>query len=276
MSRFAVGIDLGTTHCALAVAPIEDGARPRVEEIPQLVARGQIEARPLLPSFLYFAHESEGAQPLPWDAERRFAVGAYARDRGVDAPSRVIASAKSWLSHPTVDRRAGILPLGAPDGTSPASPERGRNPGDVEKISPVEASFRYLEHLGEALAAARAGLAHGEQDVVVTVPASFDASARDLTVEAAVAAGIEKLTLLEEPQAALYAWLFARGDAWRGELEVGDVILVVDVGGGTTDFSAIAAIALKSVVPPPTSTTSTTSPGRSSSRHASPRASIHA
>jgi hypothetical protein len=230
MTRFAVGIDLGTTHCALAVAPLEGEGTPEVMDVPQLVAQGQVEARPLLPSFLYFAHESEGVQALPWDAERRFVVGEHARARGVDAPARVIASAKSWLSHPSVDRRAGILPLGAPD--------------DVEKISPVETSWRYLEHLSEAFDARYGGgdAALAKQEVVVTVPASFDASARELTVEAALAAGIEKLTLLEEPQAALYAWVLAMGDAWRKEVHPGDVILVIDVGGGTTDFSAIHAV----------------------------------
>jgi hypothetical protein len=228
MTRFAVGIDLGTTHCALAFAELEEA--PEVMAVPQLVARGQVEARPLLPSFLYIAHESEGAQALPWDAERTFVVGEHARARGIDAPSRVIASAKSWLSHPSVDRRAGILPVGAPE--------------DLERISPVEASWRYLEHLGEAFDERFGGgdAALAKQDVVVTVPASFDASARELTVEAAIAAGIEKLTLLEEPQAALYAWTLARGDAWRKELRAGDVVLVIDVGGGTTDFSAIAAV----------------------------------
>jgi hypothetical protein len=231
VSRFAVGIDLGTTHCALAVAPLEgDAPRPQVVSIPQLVARGQADARTLLPSFLYFAHESEGAQALPWDAERRFVVGEYARARGVDVPARVIASAKSWLSHPTVDRRGGLLPLGAPD--------------DVEKISPVEASRRYLEHLSEAFAARFGGgdVALAKQDVVVTVPASFDASARELTVEAALAAGVERITLIEEPQAALYAWTLEMGDAWRTQVKPGDVILVIDVGGGTTDLSAIAAV----------------------------------
>ncbi len=230
MSRFAIGIDLGTTHCALAAASLEGDHRPEVLGVPQLVARGQLEARPLLPSFLYFAHDSEGAQALPWDPERRIAVGAYARARGVDAPARVIASAKSWLSHPTVDRRAGILPLGAPE--------------DIEKISPVEASWRYLEHMAEAFDSLHGGgdAALARQDVVVTVPASFDAAARELTVEAAVAAGIEKLTLLEEPQAALYAWVLAMGDAWRKQVRPGDVVLVVDVGGGTTDFSAIHAV----------------------------------
>jgi hypothetical protein len=231
MTRFAVGVDLGTTHCALAVAPLDaERAAPDVMSVPQLVAHGQVEARPLLPSFLYFAHESEGPQALPWDPARTFVVGEHARARGVDAPARVIASAKSWLSHPTVDRRAGILPPGAPD--------------DVEKISPVEASWRYLEHLSEAFDARHGGgeAALARQDVVITVPASFDASARELTVEAALAAGIEKVTLLEEPQAALYAWVLGRGDGWRQEVKPGDVVLVIDVGGGTTDFSAIHAV----------------------------------
>ena len=234
VSRFAVGIDLGTTHCALAIAPLEEardaraGNMPSVLDVPQLVARGQIEAQPLLPSFLYFAHETDGPQALPWDAERRFAVGEYARARGADAPARVIASAKSWLSHPSVDRRAGILPLSAPE--------------DIEKVSPVEASWRYLEHLQEVFDTRFGGgdAALASQDVVITVPASFDASARELTVEAAIAAGIERPTLLEEPQAALYAWLAALGDGWRKQLRPGDVVLVVDVGGGTCDFSAIA------------------------------------
>jgi hypothetical protein len=231
MTRFVVGIDLGTTHCALAAAPLEDeGAQPAILGVPQLVGQGQVEARPLLPSFLYFAHESEGAQALPWEAGRRFVVGEYARSRGIDAPARLIASAKSWLSHPTADRRAGILPVSAP--------------ADVEKISPVEATWHYLEHLCEAFDAQYGGgdAALSRQDVVVTVPASFDASARELTVEAALAAGIERLTLLEEPQAALYAWVMARGEAWRNEVRPGDVILVIDVGGGTTDFSAIHAV----------------------------------
>jgi hypothetical protein len=236
MTRFAVGIDLGTTHCSLAVAPLADAdgiqrhSVPEVLPIPQLVGPGQIDSHALLPSFLYFAHPSEGPQALPWDAERRHVVGQYARARGIDAPARVIASAKSWLSHPAVDRRAGILPLGAPE--------------DIEKISPVEASWRYLEHLAEAFDARSGGGdgAFAKQEVVVAVPASFDASARELTVEAATAAGIEKLTLLEEPQAAMYAWTLSMGDAWRKQVRPGDVVLVIDVGGGTTDFSAIAAI----------------------------------
>jgi molecular chaperone DnaK (HSP70) len=235
-ARYVVGIDLGTTHSALAYAKIpadgdESAARAEVLSIPQLVAKGTVEARELLPSFFYVAHESEGPQVLPWDAERKYVVGEYARARGVDAPARVIASAKSWLCHPAVDRRGAILPAGAPE--------------DVERISPVEASWRFLEHISEAwdhvVAKGDLELALAKQSVVLTVPASFDASARELTTEAAFAAGLEDLTLLEEPQAAFYAWLAARGDAWRKDVGAGDVVLVVDVGGGTTDFSVIAA-----------------------------------
>lgn len=235
MTRYAVGIDLGTTHTALAYAKIPEGDEAaeevRVLSVPQLVAKGTIEPRELLPSFFYAAHETDGPQSLPWDEARKYVVGEYARSRGVDAPARVIASAKSWLCHPSVDRRGAILPAGAPE--------------DVERISPVEASWRYLEHLSEAwdheVAKGDPELALAKQSVVLTVPASFDASARELTTEAAFAAGLEDLTLLEEPQAAFYAWLAARGDAWRKEVKAGDVVLVVDVGGGTTDFSVIAA-----------------------------------
>ena len=235
--RYAVGIDLGTTHTALAYAPIPEdptAAAPAVEvlSVPQLVAQGTVEARELLPSFFYVAHESDGPQALPWDKKRTYVVGEHARARGVDAPARVITSAKSWLGHPTVDRRGAILPPGAPE--------------DVERISPVEASWRYLEHLIEAwdhvVAKGDPELALAKQSVVLTVPASFDAAARELTTEAAFAAGLEDLTLLEEPQAAFYAWLASRGDGWRKDVKVGDAVLVVDVGGGTTDFSVIAAV----------------------------------
>ena len=228
-ARHVVGIDLGTTHSALAYAEIGQ-EKPNLQILPvtQLVSRGALEDRELLPSFYYAAHESEGAQSLPWDKDRVFVVGEYARTRGIDAPNRLVSSAKSWLSHAGVDRRSSLLPLGAPE--------------DVEKISPVEASWRYLEHLAEAWAhkyGTENGL--GAQEIVLTVPASFDAAARDLTVEAAGLAGFEDLTLLEEPQAALYAWIAAAGDDWRKYIRPGDIILVVDVGGGTTDFSAIAA-----------------------------------
>ncbi len=235
-ARYVVGIDLGTTHTTLAYAPVptdETSTRaPEMLAIPQLVAQGTIEPRELLPSFFYVAHESDGPQALPWDPNRAYVVGEHARARGVDAPARVIASAKSWLCHPTVDRRSAILPPGAP--------------ADVERISPVEASWRYLEHLIEAwdhvVAKGDPELSLTKQSVVLTVPASFDAAARELTTEAAYAAGLTELTLLEEPQAAFYSWLANKGEAWRKDVGAGDVVLVVDVGGGTTDFSVIAAV----------------------------------
>jgi molecular chaperone DnaK (HSP70) len=229
-ARYVVGIDLGTTHSALAYAEI-GAEKPGIQILaaPQLITRGSVEERPLVPSFLYFAHASEGPLALPWDPKRTFAVGEHARARAVDAPTRVIASAKSWLAHPSIDRRSGLLPLAAPD--------------DVDKISPVDASWRYLEHLSDAWEAAVAkgdpSLVLAKQDVVITVPASFDPGARELTVEAAGLAGLENVTLLEEPQAAVYAWIASLGDAWRKSLKVGDTLLVIDVGGGTTDFSAI-------------------------------------
>jgi len=227
--RFAIGIDLGTTHCALARIPLDGvAAHSEVIEIDQLVTSTELERQPLLASFLYLPPEAEQPLGLPWDAERGFAVGSHARARAAETPGRVVASAKSWLCHPTADRRSGLLPLEATDG--------------VERISPVEASWRYLEHLIEAHDARveSEGPRLAACPVVLTVPASFDASARELTVEAATAAGIEDLILLEEPQAALYAWLEQAGDGFRSQLAPGDVVLVIDVGGGTCDFSAIA------------------------------------
>ncbi len=231
MSHLSIGIDLGTTHTALAVARTIDGERPQsvAVNIPQLVGRGALEARPLLPSVLYFAHAGEGALALPWDQGRTHAVGEWARRCAAESPGRVIASAKSWLSYAGVDRRSNLLPLSAPP--------------ELERISPVEASFRILDHLAEAWSRCElpeSGTPLAEQEIVIAVPASFDAAARELTVEAALAGGLENVTLLEEPQAALYAWLEAMGRDFGKHLQVGDVVLVVDVGGGTTDFSAIA------------------------------------
>ncbi len=226
--RYAVGIDLGTTHCALARVDLEaDDGATEVVLVSQLVAAGEVADRPLLPSFMYLPPASEVPLPLPWDGDCDLAVGEYARDRGAEVPGRVVSSAKSWLCHPSADRRAGMLPLGAPE--------------DVEKISPVEVSWHYLEHLIEAYDArfAAEGGSLTEQDVVLTVPASFDAAARELTVEAALAAGIDAPTLLEEPQAALYAWLEQSGEGWQQQLRPGDLVLVADLGGGTSDFSAI-------------------------------------
>ena len=234
--KFAIGIDLGTTHTALSYVDFDlaegEEAPPTVFNIPQLVAQGSIDARALLPSFLYLSHSSEGPQPLPWDASRGYVVGEYARARGADAPLRVVASAKSWLCHPGIDRRAPVLP---------PTPAGAQVEAELDKLSPVEVSRRYLSHLKEAWNTKHEGdEAFEKQEIVLTVPASFDAAARDLTAEAARAAGIENLTLLEEPQAALYSWIEQTHGKWRKDVKVGDVILVIDVGGGTTDFSAIA------------------------------------
>jgi Hsp70 protein len=239
--RYAVGIDLGTTNSALAevdlsaleAAPPGTLPAPRQLEVQQVIAPGEIAARVLLPSFVYLPspHEAPpGAFALPWAKDRDYAVGAYARDRGAVVPGRLVSSAKSWLSHPAVDRRSALLP-------AHAEPE-------VPRISPVEASARILRHLRETWEAAHARdpegeLRLGDQAVTLTVPASFDPVARELTVQAAQQAGFPETTLLEEPQAALYAWVHAEGDGWRKQVAKGDVILVVDVGGGTTDFSLI-------------------------------------
>ncbi|MFW6049833.1 MAG: Hsp70 family protein [Myxococcota bacterium] len=233
-ARHAVGIDLGTTHSAMAWVDLEEagrgeGVEPKVLPVPQAVAPGEVEALPLLPSFLYLPHESElepGALALPWNPTPGHAVGAFARQLGEATPIRLISSAKSWLSVTDVDRRGPVLPPNAPE--------------DVPRLSPFEVSLRYLAHLREAWDRTHPGAPLAQQRVVVTVPASFDPAARELTAEAAQAAGLEGLTLLEEPQAALYSWLARAGDRFRDEIEVGDVILVIDVGGGTTDFSLIA------------------------------------
>ena len=229
-SEYAVGIDLGTTHCALAFAPSDGDSSPEMMQIPQVVQPGQIAAEELLPSFVYLpsGHEvSPGALALPWSQDMSFAVGRYARTQGAKVPDRMVASAKSWLCHDGVDRTSAILPMGAAD--------------DVPKLSPLRASRHYLEHLVRTWQHAQPNTKPLKaQQVVLTVPASFDAVARDLTVQAAQAAGLDRPILLEEPQAALYAWLDDQGEAWRSQLSPGDVVLVCDVGGGTTDFSLIA------------------------------------
>ncbi|MFO0658411.1 MAG: hypothetical protein U0165_01060 [Polyangiaceae bacterium] len=165
-SRFVVGIDLGTTHCSLAYVDTHESSEDNVivhtMAIPQLVSRGAVDALPLLPSFLYLAHESDGPQALPWDPTRTYAVGQHARARGAEAPNRLVSSAKSWLCHPSIDRRAAVLPIQPAD--------------DVERVSPVEASFRYLDHLAEAwnaqIAKGDPALSLAAQEVILTVPAS--------------------------------------------------------------------------------------------------------
>ena len=233
--RYAIGIDLGTTHCALSYVDMSasDGekASQAILEIAQLTAPGAIEELKLLASFVYLPHPSElapGDLNLPWSTEQDFAVGEFARGRGATTPIRLVSSAKSWLCHPGVDRRSPILP--------------NDSPADVPRVSPLSASTRYLAHLRDAWNHAQPDAPLGEQDVTVTIPASFDPAARELTAEAAQAAGLERITLLEEPQAALYSWIQKSEGRWRNHVKVGDVILVVDVGGGTTDFSLIAVL----------------------------------
>jgi len=235
-SKYIVGIDLGTTHCVLAytAADVPEDEAPEIHllDIPQVVSAGEVDARPLLPSFLFLPgpHDvPEGGLALPWAADLDYAVGAFARSRGEELPARLVASAKSWLCHNGIDRTQPILPWDAPP--------------DARRVSPLDATARYLQHLCHAWNHAIAGddpearLEH--QMIYLTVPASFDAVARELTVQAARSAGLLHLTLLEEPQAAFYAWLEVEKDAWRDHIRVGESILVCDVGGGTTDFSLI-------------------------------------
>jgi hypothetical protein len=234
--KYIIGIDLGTTHCVVAytdAAPPEDEApEVRLFQIPQVVAPGEVTAQSLLASFLLLPGEHdvpEGALALPWNDEIDYAVGEYARSRGAELPARLVSSAKSWLSHRGVDRTQPILPFEAPP--------------DARRVSPVDAMARYLEHILNAwnheMARDDDEARFERQEIYLTVPASFDAVARELSVQAAQAAGLQHFTLLEEPQAAFYAWLEAQGDDWRESINVGDRILVCDVGGGTSDFSLI-------------------------------------
>src|SRR5271170_735649 len=234
-AKYIVGIDLGTTNSALArcdAAAAEEVSHIEVRNIPQLVNPGEVAERTLLPSFLYIPSELDfpkGSLALPWEPEPTFVIGELARKRGAESPNRLIASAKSWLSYAGVDRTAPILPWQAPE--------------EVPKLSPVEASSQFLQYLrtvwdsGEA--EGQRELALAEQDVLLTVPASFDEEARELTRRAAEQAGYQHVTLLEEPQAAFYAWLESQGDSWRHRIKVNDLVLVCDIGGGTTDFSLI-------------------------------------
>lgn len=232
MAQYSVGIDLGTTHCVLSYSPI-DGDTETLEVMPiaQLVSPGVVEEMSQLPSFVYQAHDAElaaGDNSLPWSQHSNdFSVlGSAARTLGSKTPIRLVASAKSWLGHAGVDRHSNFLPLNAPE--------------EVNKISPLEASRRYLQHLLQAWNHKFPHARLQDQEVTLTVPASFDPAARDLTVDAARQVGLQHLTLLEEPQAALYSWIKNLGDNWREQVSVGDVILVIDIGGGTTDLSLVA------------------------------------
>ncbi len=232
MASYVVGIDLGTTNCAVACVDLADPAG-RVQNFPiaQLVAAGDVAERSMLPSFLLLPepHEVQAeALRLPWQSDCDRAVGAFARERGHELPARLVSSAKSWLSYSEIDREKAILPWrGADEETA-----GGR------RVSPVAASASYLGHIRAAWNA-RMPVRLEEQEILVTVPASFDAAARELTVRAAEQAGLPKIVLLEEPQAAFYAWLAHAGEGWRNQLRAGDLALVCDLGGGTSDFSLI-------------------------------------
>ena len=233
--HYIVGIDLGTTHCVLACTEARpqgtgEEEEPRIEvfPVPQVVNPGEVKAQALLPSFLFFpgAHDvPPGGLALPWDPGADLAVGEFARARGAELPARLVSSAKSWLCNSGVNRTAPVLPWD--------SPPEGR------KVSPVDASALFLKHLRDAWNFEREGSPFEEQDLYLTVPASFDAIARELTIKAAEGASLGKLTLIEEPQAAFYAWIHLQKERWRKQVRVGESILVCDVGGGTTDFSLI-------------------------------------
>ena len=228
--QFSLGIDLGTSNSAIAVADFETG-HASIVEITQLLAPNQIGEMPTLASALYIPNPQEFPADdvkLPWSSDSGI-IGHFAREHGTLVPDRLVTSAKSWLSNPHVDPRQPVLPW--------ASTIEG-------KLSAFECSRRYLAHLKEGFLHAEAAqgrewdLSQGQ--IVLTVPASFDEVARNLTYEAADAAGLPNVVLLEEPQAAFYAWTAQAGADWRTQVSAGDIVLVCDVGGGTADFSLIA------------------------------------
>jgi molecular chaperone DnaK (HSP70) len=230
MSQFIIGIDLGTTNSALAFTAAEAADHPEVNlfPVPQLVNPGEVSGLDLLPSSLYIAGPNEFVEDslaLPWNDRPAYVTGMLARKRGVENAGRLVSSAKSWLSNQNADPTQPLLPLAAPEG--------------VQKISALEASTEYLAHLRAAWNHAHPDAKLEDQPVLITVPASFDAAARELTQRAAKQAGYPEAIIIEEPQAAFYAWI-ARNPNWREQVKPGNLILVVDIGGGTTDFTLIA------------------------------------
>ncbi|NQZ57244.1 MAG: Hsp70 family protein, partial [Lentisphaeraceae bacterium] len=236
-SRFIIGIDLGTTNSVVSYVD-RQSADKEVLDFPvmQHIATAELDFYAALPSFCYLPlpHEKEGdALNLPWRGDKNYVCGLYARNHGSGIPERFIASAKSWLAHKGVDRLANILPWGS---EIPIE----------EKLSPVAVSRIFLNHVREGWnhKFAKTKDKDGnpctleESQVIVTVPASFDEAARELTVKAAKDAGFKHLTLLEEPLAAFYAWL-AKTENWQEQISEGESILIVDIGGGTSDFSLV-------------------------------------
>ena len=229
-SRFVVGIDLGTTNCAVCyVDTHQDPWHIRTFAVAQLTAPGQMERMDTLPSFHYEPVAGElqvEALRLPWNEdEPDYVAGVFARDHGRHVPGRLIHSAKSWLCHSGVDRKAALLPW--------------HGAADVESLSPVEVSARYLDHIRRAWDTEFSEYRLSDQDVVLTIPASFDEVARELTVAAARMADLPRIVLIEEPQAAFYSWVDAHRDNWDQQVSAGQKILVCDIGGGTSDFTLI-------------------------------------
>jgi molecular chaperone DnaK (HSP70) len=232
--QFSLGIDLGTSNSAIAMADV-DGGPAEIIEISQILGPNQIGEKPTLPSALYIPHSKEfpkDAFPLPWktaDGDGAI-IGHFARDHGSLVPDRLVTSAKSWLSNPHIDPRQRNLPW--------------KSEIKEQKLSAFDCSRRYLEHIRESFShttqAQGKNVTSSDVLVVLTVPASFDDVARNLTAEAAEAAGLGKAVLLEEPLAAFYAWAAQAGKGWRTQVRPGDIVLVCDVGGGTADFSLIA------------------------------------
>jgi len=232
--RYSVGIDLGTTNSVVAYTEISgtqvpsDAPEIHLLPIPQLVGPGQVESRISLPSFLYLPRTGEVAE-LHLDGVDDPAsgvAGEYARAQAAENPQRVVVAAKSWLCHSGVGRTEALLPWQAP--------------AEVNKVSAKDCTRRFLQHLVAAWNGSHPGEPLCDQQVVLTVPASFDPAARELTRAAAIEAGLpETFVLLEEPQAAVYHWLATMGERWRRTLAEGDRLLVVDVGGGTTDLTLI-------------------------------------
>jgi hypothetical protein len=231
-AKYSVGIDLGTTHCAINYSEldIKKGEKAIIHTflIPQVSSAGQVEDRHLLPSFIYLPHHEEMSLDdisLPWPQDDFIITGEFAREKGTTTPNRIVSSAKSWLCQDNIDKRSGILPQTPTD--------------DIEAFSPLQATIYYLEHIRNAWNHAFPEDHLYQQEITLTIPASFNPSARELTAEAAHLSDFKKLTLLEEPQAAFYNWIQQMGDDWKEYVNVGDVVLVVDVGGGTTDFSLL-------------------------------------
>ena len=235
MSQYFIGIDLGTTHSAVYFSPSSQTASEsdqvgRIQQlaIPQFIAAGQVDVRPLLPSFVYFPHQSEFLESdlqLPWGKAGAI-VGQLARELGAKSSGRLVQSAKSWLCHSRVSADEAVLPVDALE--------------EVEKVSPAQVTETLLAHLVSAWSHQFPDAPIAEQTLVITVPASFDPAARAITEQAAEKVGL-RARLIEEPLAAFYAWLSDQTN-WADSLDVNEHILVVDVGGGTTDLSLIQAV----------------------------------